>query len=59
MLPGVIVLLPISCKKSEQKGAPVLRALALPDEILMQVDKAARYIGGEINAVMKEKEKSV
>ena len=57
MLPGVIVLLPISCKKSEQKGAPVLRALALPDEILMQVDKAARYIGGEINAVMKEKEK--
>ena len=34
-----------------------MRALALPDEILMQVDKAARYIGGEINAVMKEKEK--
>ena len=34
-----------------------MRTLALPDEILMQVDKAARYIGGEINAVMKEKDK--
>lgn len=34
-----------------------MRKLALSDEILMQVDKAARYIGGEINAVMKEKEK--
>ncbi len=34
-----------------------MRTLAYPDEILMQVDKAARYIGGEINAVMKDKEK--
>lgn len=30
-----------------------MRKLALSDEILMQVDKAARYIGGEVNAVMK------
>lgn len=31
-----------------------MRKLALSDEILMQVDKAARYIGGEVNAVMKD-----
>ena len=33
-----------------------MRKLALNDEILLQVDKAARYIGGEVNAVMKNKE---
>ena len=32
-----------------------MRTLALSDEILMKVDKAARYIGGEINSVMKDK----
>ena len=32
-----------------------MRKLALPDEILMQVEKPARYIGNEINAVMKDK----
>ena len=34
-----------------------MRKLALSDEILMKVDKAARYIGGEVNSVMKEKDK--
>ncbi|MDD7419633.1 MAG: TIGR03960 family B12-binding radical SAM protein [Ruminococcus sp.] len=34
-----------------------MRNLALSDEILMSVDKAARYIGGEVNSVMKDKEK--
>ena len=34
-----------------------MRKLALSDEILMQVDKAARYIGGEFNSVMKDKNK--
>ena len=29
--------------------------LALPDEILLSVEKPARYIGGEINAVKKDK----
>ena len=29
-----------------------MRTLALSDEILMKVDKAARYIGGEVNSVM-------
>ena len=33
-----------------------MRNLALSDDLLMQVDKAARYIGGEVNSVMKEKE---
>ena len=30
-----------------------MRKLALSDEILLKVDKAARYIGGEINSIMK------
>ena len=30
-----------------------MRKLALSDEILLQVENPARYIGGEINAVMK------
>lgn len=34
-----------------------MRKLALSDEILLSIDKAARYIGGEINSVMKDKEK--
>lgn len=31
-----------------------MRKLALDDEILLKVDKAARYIGGEVNSVMKD-----
>ncbi len=31
-----------------------MRKLALSDEILLQVDKPARYIGGEINMVVKD-----
>ena len=31
-----------------------MRKLALSDEILLKVDKPARYIGGEVNAVMKD-----
>ena len=30
-----------------------MRKLALSDEILLKVDKAARYIGGEVNSVVK------
>ena len=33
-----------------------MRKLALSDEILMKVDKPARYIGNEVNSVMKNKE---
>ena len=34
-----------------------MRKLALSDEILLSVDKAARYIGGEVKSVMKDKNK--
>ncbi len=34
-----------------------MRKLALSDEILMTIEKPARYIGGEVNAVMKDKKK--
>ena len=34
-----------------------MRKSALNDEILLNIEKPARYIGGEINSVMKEKEK--
>ena len=33
-----------------------MRKLALSDEILLQIDKAARYIGGEVNSVMKDRD---
>ena len=34
-----------------------MRKLALDDEILMKIEKPARYIGGEVNSVMKDPEK--
>ena len=34
-----------------------MRKLALNDEILMKIEKPARYIGGEGNSVMKDKDK--
>ena len=34
-----------------------MRKLALSDEILLEIEKPARYIGNEINSVMKDKEK--
>ena len=33
-----------------------MRKLALPDDILLNIEKPARYIGGEVNAVMKDKD---
>ena len=35
----------------------MMRKLALSDEILLSIEKPARYIGGEVNAVMKDKER--
>lgn len=32
-----------------------MRKLALNDEILLKVEKPARYIGNEVNSVMKDK----
>lgn len=34
-----------------------MRKLALDDEILLQIDKPARYIGGEVNSVNKDPKK--
>ena len=34
-----------------------MRKLALKDEILLNIDKPARYIGNEVNSVMKDKDK--
>ena len=34
-----------------------VQKLALTDEILLRVEKPARYIGNEVNAVVKDKEK--
>ncbi len=36
-----------------------MRKLALDDKILLKVDKPARYIGGEVNSVMKDKNEVV
>ena len=33
-----------------------MRKLALNDEILLSIEKPARYIGGEVNSVMKDKD---
>ena len=33
-----------------------MRRLALTDDILMKIEKPARYIGNEVNSVMKDKE---
>ena len=34
-----------------------MRKLALTDDILMKIEKPARYIGNEVNSVMKDKTK--
>ncbi len=34
-----------------------MRTLALPEEILLTIEKPARYIGNEINSVMKDKDR--
>lgn len=46
-----------SCQVSMQDSPDAYqRKLALSDDILMKIEKPARYIGGEVNAVMKKKE---
>ena len=34
-----------------------MRKLALDDKILLQIEKPARYIGNEVNSVVKDPEK--
>ena len=43
--------------KAYKTERTIMRKLALSDEILLQIEKPARYIGNEVNSVMKEKEK--
>ena len=38
--------------KNERRN---MRKLALSDEILLKIEKPARYIGNEVNSVMKDK----
>lgn len=42
-------------RKEIKKDIKYMRSLMLNDEILMQVEKPARYIGNEVNAVVKDK----
>ena len=44
-------------KSAIEKVFKRMRKLALSDDILMSIEKPARYIGGEVNAVMKDPEK--
>lgn len=48
-----------TCAKCTKKNEVTMRDLALRDEILLQVEKPARYIGGEVNSVMKDPEGKV
>ena len=43
------------CKIYTKCERKTMRKLALSDEVLLSVDKAARYIGGEVNSIMKDK----
>ena len=36
-----------------------MRKLALNDEILLKIEKPARYIGNEVNSVMKDPAKEI
>ena len=43
-------------RKKQKRTGGAMRKLALSDEILLSIEKPARYIGGEVNSVMKDKE---
>lgn len=43
-------------KNKKKQEILTLRKLALSDEILMKVEKPARYIGNELNSVVKDKD---
>lgn len=40
----------------QKRTGGAMRKLALSDEVLLSIEKPARYIGGEVNSVMKDKE---
>ncbi len=43
-------------RKKQQRTGGAMRKLALSDEILLSIEKPARYIGGEVNSVMKDQD---
>ena len=43
-------------RKKQKRTGGAMRKLALSDEILLSIEKPARYIGGEVNSVMKDKD---
>ena len=43
-------------KNKKETGDTTLKKLALSDEILMKIEKPARYIGNELNSVVKDKD---
>ena len=43
-------------KNKKKQESLALRKLALSDEILMKVEKPARYIGNELNSIVKDKD---
>lgn len=51
----VFKLCRLYCKIYTKYERKTMRKLALSDEVLLSVDKAARYIGGEVNSIMKDK----
>lgn len=42
---------------AQQKVFEIMKKLALSDEILLSIQQPARYIGGEVNSVMKDPDK--
>ena len=47
----------VYAKRTFKNQGVTMRKLALTDDILMKIEKPARYIGNEVNSVMKDKTK--
>lgn len=43
--------------RKDRRISGKMRKLALSDEVLLSIDKPARYIGGEVNSVVKDPSK--
>ena len=54
-MPSVCCKLPKAFLVYKARKGVFMRKLALSDEILLQIEKPARYIGNEVNAANKEK----
>ena len=52
MIKGIVSMFRQDMERNEQ----VMRKLALSDELLLQVQKPARYLGNEMHAVYKDRD---